>query len=297
MMTIDFYNSVKKLVSLGKIEEALDSIEVETELKLPDINNGILLLKSRLNSVTKDFGSGQIDFSQKEIIESQIRYSLIGILEECKELFIEEDKFLKEEYDKSEKQKKRILLVGISPRNFSKVPYDIESREIGILLRKKKEKFEFEKEFAITLNLLQEILFEFKPNILHFTGFLVAKKSKKIIFHDKNDEAKKIEIEHFISIMKNFKEIKCIVLNVSNSKELASELSRFFPEVIGWDSWLEDEAALSFSYSFYLGVSNGKNYFESYEMAKASVLIKRSDDKVVGRDIELGSPVYYQKKN
>jgi small GTP-binding protein len=185
---------------------------------------------------------------------------------------------LKQEKGKVRKKRARkrtLLMLTANPDNrtvlnlkkeHSKMVEKLQKSKLNVLLKGSINKTEF-----------REQVEEEAPNILHFSGHgaetdevlknlgfpnggLILHNEEKNGYFELDVEKLKVLFEHFKGEGVN---IEVLVLNACYSAELAQEISRIVPYVIGTNTSIDDEHAISFSVGFYFKLSKNLEDIES----------------------------------
>jgi len=168
---------------------------------------------------------------------------------------------------KKEKQKSiTILFLAANPKATVTLRLDEEVREIEhkILLAQKKDELILVKKGAVRASDLQFYLNQVRPTIVHFSGH--GTDEGQIVFEDKNGNAFPVSSEALASVFETLKDnVRCIVLNACFSLEQARAINQHIDFVIGMSSGINDEAAIAFSYGFYLGLASERSIENAFK--------------------------------
>ena len=169
----------------------------------------------------------------------------------------------------------RILFLAANPKNTVSLRLDEEVREIEqkILLAQKKDQLVLIKKGAVRASDLQFYLNQERPTIVHFSGH--GTDEGKIVLEDKIGNPMYVSSEALASVFKTLKDnVRCVVLNACFSIEQAHAINRHVDFVIGMSSSINDEAAIAFSYAFYLGLSSERSIQNAFDQGITEVLLQ-----------------------
>ncbi|MFP5265369.1 MAG: CHAT domain-containing protein [Blastocatellia bacterium] len=175
----------------------------------------------------------------------------------------------------------KFLFLGASPINDDRLRLDEEAREIerGLDGAPHRDAFEFVTQLAIRLDDLQLALLNHAPHIVHFSGHGTEKEG--IVIEDKLGNSQPIGPKTLAAIFKRLNDnIHLVVLNACFSRAQAHAISKVVDHTIGMSSAITDDAAVAFSTSFYRMLSFGRSVKDSFELAKAALMLPSlSEDK------------------
>lgn len=190
-----------------------------------------------------------------------------------------------------EKEIMKILFLASNLPNMPKEDFVHEYNKLQERLQFDSTRFITIQKFALTIDMLQDSILTEKPNIIHFSGHGTSNgKFKKkegyrtlhfpeksgIIVQDEEGNPKIINTKAMANLFKLFSEdkdmnIDVVILNACYTEELAIELSKYVPYVIGVKSEIQHKAAIEFTFGFYLGVSKNKNYDLCYKLGQSRI--------------------------
>lgn len=163
----------------------------------------------------------------------------------------------------------RILFVSANPKDTVRLRFDEEFRSIQQTLRQPAfgHKFQLDSQWATRIDDLQELLLQYKPNIVHFSGH--GSQSSEIILEDENGNSQSVSsdaLSNLFCILKD--DIKCVVLNACYSNEQAESIVKHIDCVIGMSNAIEDQAGIKFATSFYQALGYGKDVKTAFDLGK-----------------------------
>ena len=119
----------------------------------------------------------------------------------------------------------------------------------------------------------QDLLEQFKPNVLHFSGH--ATKVGDLIFQGSYDESEMVPLDPFIQAFQLLgNDLKLVVLSACYSKEQAEKIIQHIDCVIGMNKKINDNEAKTFSESFYGSIGNGISVGKAFEIAKNELALR-----------------------
>jgi CHAT domain len=167
--------------------------------------------------------------------------------------------------------KKSVCMLLASPRGESALRLDEEVRDT---LQKIKlvdapaVEIEMRTEWAVKLSEIMDHLLNSKPNIVHFSGHGGG---GAIFVEDPVGEAVPLSGEGLAGLIEAVGNIECVVLNACHSADLSTATRPHVNVVIGCDESIDDEAAITFTRSFYRALAHGRDYASSFKIATADV--------------------------
>lgn len=170
----------------------------------------------------------------------------------------------------------KILFLSATPNNLKPLQVDLEYSNIEKLL-KKSDKFEIQHKNIVTIDDLNNLIAEFHPNIIHFSGH---GSFEGVFLQDTNGNASLVRGFPLTRLLNFYSEfIKCVILNSCYSEHQANQISKIIPYVIGMKSTIKDISAIEFSKAFYIGLLEKNTYEEAFELGYISLSLKEDADK------------------
>ncbi len=163
-------------------------------------------------------------------------------------------------------QKLKILFLAANPINTTQLRLEQELRDVKIALRQSRyrDQFDLQAVSAARINDMRQAMLDIEPQILHFSGH---GEGGAIYLEDKDGNARPIGATAFANFLTNFPSVQCVVLNACYSEELGSAINTTVPFVVGMETAVEDEAAISFAVAFYDVLGSGGNYERAFRLA------------------------------
>lgn len=146
--------------------------------------------------------------------------------------------------------KTKILLLASTPDNTASLKIDEEYKLIKRTLNYSAnlDRFELIQEGAVTVDDLYELIENFRPNIIHFSGH---GSQNGIYLEDKTGNKKLVEGASLANLFSHYSStIQCVILNSCYSENQAFTISQSIPYVIGTTNEIKDSSALIFQLDF-----------------------------------------------
>lgn len=158
------------------------------------------------------------------------------------------------------KVKKRVLFMAANPKDSVKLEIGKEFDEINKELRSssKGDNLELFISHAVSVKTIQNLLFYYKPNLVHFSGhgsdlgYLVFESVEGL-----EEEVAPDALSDLFRLINRNKEIECVLLNACYSIEQAKAIVKHVDYVIGLPNEIEDTDAITFAEGFYLSLGYG----------------------------------------
>jgi hypothetical protein len=163
-------------------------------------------------------------------------------------------------------QKLKILFLAANPINTTQLRLEQELRDVKIALRQSRyrDQFDLQAVSAARINDMRQAMLEIEPQILHFSGH---GEGGAIYLEDNAGNARPIGAAAFANFLANFPSVQCVVLNACYSEDLGAAINTTVPFVVGMETAVEDEAAISFAVAFYDVLGSGGNYERAFRLA------------------------------
>lgn len=187
-----------------------------------------------------------------------------------------------------------ILFLASNPSSTARLQLEKEFVRISRNLQEGSHLFQLVSEWAVTTDALQMAILKHKPRVIHFSGHGIGggpgrkdgravgfgpegESTQGIILQDKEGHGKKVSgraLEHLFSVFSKRFEIEAVVFNACYSEEQARAISQYVPYVVGMKQSIKDEAAIEFSYGFYLGLAMENDVGLAFELARNKILLE-----------------------
>ncbi|MDF5729668.1 MAG: CHAT domain-containing protein [Rhizonema sp. PD38] len=162
---------------------------------------------------------------------------------------------------------KTILILASNPKTTPSLRLDEEVREIeaGLQRAKKRESFDIRQRRAVRVQDVYQALLDFKPQIVHFSGY--GSGDDGLILEDETGNDRLVETVGLVSLFELFaSDIECVVLNACFSEVQALALAQHIPYVIGMNKAIADQAAIKFATGFYSAIASGESVEFAYKL-------------------------------
>lgn len=168
-----------------------------------------------------------------------------------------------------------ILFLAANPQDTQKLALDQEVRSISEAIRKSegRDGIEFFSRWAVqSLDILQAIN-ETDPEIIHFSGH--GSEKGEIVLDDGSGKTTLVSKEAMAAaVISASKKIRLIFFNACFSQQEAKAVVEKVEAAIGMNTEIGDEAAIVFAAQFYSSIGFGLNLQQSFDQAKAALLLK-----------------------
>lgn len=160
----------------------------------------------------------------------------------------------------------QVLMMTANPKNTQALNLNKEINQIGAEQERSKyrNRFRIEKELDVSKGNISFILRKNAPQILHFSGHGTG---KGLLFYGENELSDQVSGEKLGKIIRNHYSISCVFLNACYSKDQATAIAQYVPNVIGTTKAISDKQATSFAAYFYRHIFAGLTYEEAYRQA------------------------------
>ena len=172
-------------------------------------------------------------------------------------------------------KKIKILFLAANPTNTSTLGLDEEIRAITQKIRASAyhKNLELVSAWAVRPDDLLQVLNEHKPHIVHFSGH--GNPSGDLILVDDNLIAKAVTPSSLRALFQVLKDnVQVIILNACYSKVQAEAIGEIIDCVIGMNSTIGDQAAITFAASFYRAIGFGRSVRDAYDQGKVALRLE-----------------------
>ena len=140
------------------------------------------------------------------------------------------------------------------------------------------EKFKFESRGAVTKDLLIDHLLKIKPNILHISGH--GNTDEQLLLEDVDGYKEEVSIKRLSDVLSGFSDhIDCVFLNTCHSLAGISDFNKNIAYIIGMNTEIPDDVAISFSRNFYNSLFNGRTIKDSFKIALSRIAMTDQGDE------------------
>lgn len=294
-----FLDDILQAMKKGRTNKAFQIFEKNIDAFSPEERRSISLLQSRFNRINEEVSSGFTDSSDARSELVRIDHGIFDIVSNFgKAKEIEEG-----EESEGEIPVRKILFLASNPTDTGKLRLGAELRDIeeGLKLAEHRDSFELESRFAVRAKDLSRAMLEEEPQIIHFSGHGVLLKESEgaadgtrsltweedededklegysggIALEDNEGKAKIVAATALGGLFELFGEnIECVFLNACYSDAQADEIIKHVPYVIGMNTAVPDETAITFATGFYDSLGAGKDIEFSFKLAKNRIALE-----------------------
>ncbi|MFG1329616.1 CHAT domain-containing protein, partial [Xanthobacter autotrophicus] len=164
-----------------------------------------------------------------------------------------------------------VCMLLVSPKNETPLRLDEEARDVLEKLKNVESptvEISIRQQMAVRLSDFTDHLLNSRPQIVHFSGHGGG---GTILFENAIGEGTPLTADGLAGIIDAVEGIQCVILNACNSADLSAAVKSHVKVVIGCDDTIADEAAITFTRSFYRSLAHGKNFQQSFKIAVADV--------------------------
>jgi len=175
--------------------------------------------------------------------------------------------------------KKTVCMLLASPRGTEPLRLDQEVRDALQKLKNVETptvQIDLRLALAAKQSEIMDHLLNSRPQIIHFSGHGGG---GMIFFEDEIGTSSPVTADGLAAIVDALGSVECVVLNACNSSDLATATKAHVKFVIGCNDTINDDAAVTFTRSFYRTLAHGRDYSESYKVAIADVRLQHGADE------------------
>lgn len=289
-------SEIRALISKNQLGDALNKA---SQLLPNNAQNEITQFQSQLQNLERESRLGIITSSEAAMRRSQINYAFLQLLSEIEKNPPVQNTTTQIHHGSgdnvgnkvvingssegalnpidSTKTTKTILFAAANPSNEARIETDLEHRTIKEEMQKgvHRDRFSFlPAQLAVRITELMRA-FKNAPTIIHFAGH--GAEAGILVSNDQNES----QLLNDATIQRLFKPLKgkteLVLLNSCYSAYQAELISKMGMIVIGHNLPIGDEAAISFSKGFYLGLSEGLTYEDAYNDGITTVLAENEE--------------------
>lgn len=192
---------------------------------------------------------------------------------------------------KESKEKINILFIASNPdiiftdqqgelRQQQKLSLDKEAREIEESIQKSadRDSINFVTKWATRTDDLFQYINEVNPTVIHFTGH--GTKDGKLVFHDKNDNPKLVEINAIIQMINAITDdLRLVVFSNCYSSNIAEEVAEYVEATIGMNTAVREDVAIIFASQLYSAIGFGFSLHKAFKQAMAKLALEGIESK------------------
>jgi hypothetical protein len=171
--------------------------------------------------------------------------------------------------------KSKILFIASNPNDLTQLNLDEEIRSITMKIQAAEyhDVLDLISIWAVRPDDLLQQLNIHKPNVVHFSGH--GSKVGELVLMDDQHQTKKVAPDALKALFSTLKDnIRLVVLNACYSKTQAEAISEVIDCVVGMNTSIGDQAAITFAGSFYRAIGFGRSVKEAFDQAKTSLMLE-----------------------
>jgi len=169
----------------------------------------------------------------------------------------------------------KILILASNPRKDLNLDREIRDLKEVIKKSQNRQAFEVEDALAVKVGQLQELLFDHRPQIVHFCGH--GSGQQGLVFEGNDGGEQWVRAEALSEMFRLFSSnVGCVLLNACYSEEQANAIVNHIDYVIGMSQAIRDDAAIAFSKGFYRAVGYERSIEEAFEFGKNAIQLEIS---------------------
>lgn len=275
---------IKKVIERDGIDDALirllraiESLNHVGSLQKRELLELVAEYKSLSASGVRPNNKGADYYLQVNMIVNQIIHKIIEIFamseNKNRNMLLSDTVPAESKLDGEVYEKIRIAFLSANPigtKHLRQLEIEMRSIKRELLSSGGEKIYDLQVFPAATIKDLQEILLNYRPNLLHFSGH--GSPNGIILWDDDLNNRRTIKSEALSNLFKLFSnEIACVFLNSCYSESQAKAIREHIPSVIGMSSKIQDKVAAEFSVAFYKSLSAGRSIQFSYNFAKLSL--------------------------
>lgn len=159
----------------------------------------------------------------------------------------------------------KVLFLAATPKRLGQINTGRESR-FSDLIREfdEQRRFAFDDEHGLDKERFRNLLIARDPHIIHFGGHGYYEG----LALDDTD----INSNVLTDLIKLLENPQLVILNACYTLPMAREMAKYVPYVIGTQGPLDDDAAIAFARSFYVGIASGKDIKRAFQFGLNGIL-------------------------
>lgn len=274
---------IRLLISDNEIEKAINALmQFSTLHDDQDLQNNLILLKSRFKQVKQRENAGLMDPRDVSREQAQITQALLYYVSESEKKYPDTDSEKEVSDDENAAvpaQRDVILFLASAPSDMAKLQLEKEFVRISRSLQDGLIDYNLKSEFALKPQDLQSAVLKHKPRIVHFSGHGAdansTNKTGGIFLQDDKGEGQLVSGEalaNMFSILLRKIEVEVVLLNSCYSEEQAKAIVQSVPYVIGMNDSVKDGVAIEFAAGFYQSMSQYRDDIAfAFDLAKNQI--------------------------
>lgn len=257
----------------NKVKEALDAMLEYVKGRDRYMENDLLLQQATYTRNHRDNTSGLITRQEFMMALARLNYAITEMIDRLPaEGNAVSVQVAGANAGFSPSQKQKILFLTANPANSGRLRLDVELRQVKdqLAMSSSRDAFELVSEEAVRIPTITSAMQKNKPRIVHFSGHGTGEEG--IVIEGDNGQAQLFPTDGLDRLFKLFKnEVKCVILNACYSQVQAQEISKHGIYVIGMNTAIGDNAAVSFAAGFYQSIGEGNDYPFAFQIAMVNI--------------------------
>jgi len=174
----------------------------------------------------------------------------------------------------------KILILASNPRKDLNLDHEIRDLKDVIEKSRNRQEFEVEDALAVRVGDLQNLLFRYRPQIVHFCGH--GSGQQGLVFEGNDGGEQWVRAEALSEMFRLFaKDVGCVLLNACYSEEQADAIVCHIDYVIGVKQEIRDDAAIAFSKGFYRALGYECSVEQAFEFGRNAIQLEISGSSKV----------------
>ncbi|MBW4527734.1 MAG: tetratricopeptide repeat protein [Phormidium tanganyikae FI6-MK23] len=174
----------------------------------------------------------------------------------------------------------KILILASNPRKDLNLDREIRDLKQVIEQSYNRQQFEVENALAVRVGDLHNLLFKYRPQIVHFCGH--GSGEQGLVFEGNDGGEQWVRAEALSNLFRLFSSnVGCVLLNACYSEEQANAIVNHVDYVIGMNQEIRDDAAIAFSEGFYRALGYDCSISEAFEFGKNAIQLEISGSSKV----------------
>lgn len=178
----------------------------------------------------------------------------------------------------------KILFLAANPQQTTRLQLNEEARAISAAIRDgcDRDLLDFKTEWAVRTSDLQQVILQYKPQILHFSGH--GSKSPGLTMGDESGNAVHVNAAAIAAVVRAAAPlIRMVILNACTTLPVISHFQDAVDYTIGMERPISDEAAIWFSAAFYGALAAGTSVEKAFEWGIARLETEGSQEADIPR--------------
>jgi tetratricopeptide (TPR) repeat protein len=174
---------------------------------------------------------------------------------------------------------KKILILAANPRKDLNLDREIRDLKRIIESSQDSEDFEVVNELAVRVSDLQDLLFKYRPQIVHFCGHGGGELG--LMFENDSGREQQVGTAALSDLFRLFaSNVECVLLNACYSETQANSIVDHINYVIGMNQAIRDDAAIAFAKGFYRALGYSCAIEEAFEFGCNAIQLEISGSSV-----------------